>query len=271
MDRINIKNLEIFAHHGVFPEEKENGQLYYLSAALYTDLSAAGKTDDLKKTIDYGKICHDIKNYVTGNLFDLIETVAEGLAAKLLIENHAIDKIWLEIKKPSAPIGLPLETVSVEIERGWHTAYIALGSNLGDRHDHIDAAVREIRRIKGCRHIRVSSFIIPPPYGNVEQGDFLNGCLKLDTILPPIELLDVLQGIENDEGRIRDVHWGPRTLDLDILMYDDLIIKSERLILPHEEMHKREFVLKPLSEIAPYLVHPIYKKTILELLESLNN
>jgi len=269
MDRINIKNLEVYAHHGVFPEERKHGQVFVISAALYTNLAKAGKSDDLTKTLDYGRLCHEIKAFVIENRFNLIETVAELLAEKLLVENSSLQKIWIEIKKPDAPIGLNLETVSIEIERGWHTVYLGLGSNLGDREQHLRFAVSELKKARSCAVMKISSFISVPPYGNKEQGDFLNGCLKMETILNEYELLDLLLGLENEAGRIRDIRWGPRTLDLDIIMYDDLVVSDERLILPHIEMHKRDFVLKPLCEIEPNLIHPIYKKTVTQLLEEL--
>lgn len=108
------------------------------------------------------------------------------------------------------------------------------------------------------------------PYGYTNQEDFLNGCLKLRTLFTPLELLDTLQKIEQQAKRERTIHWGPRTLDLDILLYDDLILDSERLHIPHVEMHKRDFVLKPMAELAPYKRHPIKMQTIQELLEALN-
>ena len=113
MDRINIKNFEVFANHGVLPEENVLGQKYMISAALYTDLRRAGTSDVLEKSIDYNVICRDVKNYIEGNTFKLIETVAEGMAEMLLIDNPALQKVWLEIKKPWAPVAVHLETVSV--------------------------------------------------------------------------------------------------------------------------------------------------------------
>jgi len=270
MDKVNIKNLEVYAYHGVFQEEKLQGQVFVISATLYTDLRPAGKTDDLAKTLDYGEICHFIKSFVIGNKFNLIETVAEILAEKLLTEYQSVEKIWLEIKKPNAPIQLNLETVSVEITRSWHTAFVALGSNLGDRAEYLSFAVRELAKIRGCKILGVSKFISTPPYGYIEQGDFLNGCLAIKTLLTPHELLDTLLGIENSAGRIRDMRWGPRTLDLDIIFYDDLVMSDDRLTIPHPEMHIRDFVLKPMCEVAPNLIHPIYRKTISELLDDFN-
>ena len=163
-----------------------------------------------------------------------------------------------------------MDDVAVEIERQWHEAFIALGSNMGDKKQHLDLAVRTLGEIKGCVVEEVSSFMMTKPYGYTNQEDFLNGCLKLRTLFTPLELLDTLQKIEQQAKRERTIHWGPRTLDLDILLYDDLILDSERLHIPHVEMHKRDFVLKPMAELAPYKRHPIKMQTIQELLEALN-
>ena len=269
MDRINIKNFEVFAHHGVYPEENILGQKYIVSAALYTDLRNAGKSDDLAESFDYNRICRDVKGYIENNTFKLIETVAEGLAEKLLTENPALHKVWLEVKKPWAPVAVHLETVSVEIERGRHTAWIALGSNMGDREANMRFALEELEKARGCRVGRVSGFINTEPYGVTEQDDFLNGCLELDTLMSEYELLETLHDIENKAGRVRDARWGPRTLDLDIILYDDLVMSCDTLRIPHAEMHKREFVLRPLAEIAPNKLHPVFNKTMTELLSEL--
>lgn len=114
---------------------------------------------------------------------------------------------------------------------------------------------------------KISKFYITPPYGMTEQDDFLNGCLELRTLLSPTELLEMLHMIEQQAGRERIVYWGPRTLDLDIIFYDDLVMQTEELCIPHVEMHKRTFVLKPLHDIAPYKRHPVYGKTVREMLE----
>ena len=269
MDRINIKNLEVHANHGVLPEERIFGQKFLISVALYTDLRAAGKTDKLEKTLDYGSVCSDIESFVQNNSFNLIETVAEELAEKLLLENPALQKVWVEIKKPEAPVNVQLETVSVEIVRSRHIAYIALGSNMGDREENLSMAINELDKAKGCSVLDVSPFINTKPYGYMEQEDFLNGCLALETVLTPHELLDLLRETENKAGRVRAERWGPRTLDLDIIYYDDIIMSDETLRIPHAEAHKRDFVLKPIGEIAPYKLHPVLNKTAAELLEEL--
>ncbi|MBO4999433.1 MAG: 2-amino-4-hydroxy-6-hydroxymethyldihydropteridine diphosphokinase, partial [Bacteroidaceae bacterium] len=114
-----------------------------------------------------------------------------------------------------------------------------------------------------------SDYLVTAPYGGVEQDDFLNGALELKTTLEPEELLDVLHEIEQEAGRVREIHWGPRTLDLDILLYDDTVVDTERLHIPHIEMHKRDFVLKPMTQIAPWKRHPLLGKTVEELYDNL--
>lgn len=268
-DEIRIEDLEVFANHGVFPEENTLGQKFLVSAVLYTDTRNAGKTDDLTASIHYGEASVFMENFLRTHTFRLLERAAEALAEEMLLGIPLLEKVSLEIKKPWAPIGLPLKTVSVKIEREWHTAYIALGSNMGDRERYLSDAVDALGEIRGCRVEKVSSFIETPPYGVTDQADFLNGCLELRTLLYPRELLDELHRIEAQAGRERIVHWGPRTLDLDIIFYDDLVIQEEDFCVPHVEMQKREFVLAPLAEIASYKRHPVYGKTVKELLADL--
>lgn len=269
LDEIRIEDLEVFANHGVFPEENVLGQKFLVTAVLYTDTRKAGKTDDLTASIHYGEVSAFIERYLREHTFQLLERAAESLAEKMLLSYPLLRKVRLTIKKPWAPVKLPLKTVGVTIERGWHTAYIALGSNMGDRKAYLDQAVKALDDRADSRVEKVSGFIETPPYGVTDQADFLNGCLKLKTLLYPGELLEELGRIEKDAGRERIIHWGPRTLDLDIIFYDDLVWEEDELCIPHVEMHKRRFVLEPLAEIAPYKRHPVYGKTVKEMLAEL--
>ena len=184
-DKIKIKDLEIFANHGVFPEETKLGQKFLVSITMYTDTRKAGMTDDLTASIHYGEVSRFVDSYLKEHTFLLIERAAEALARELLLGTPHLDKVCVEIKKPWAPVGLPLDTVSVEIERAWHTAYIALGSNIGDKERYLNDAVRALDACPDSEVVRCSKFYVTPPYGMVEQDDFLNGCLELRTLLSP--------------------------------------------------------------------------------------
>ena len=269
MDKIHIQDLEVFANHGVFLEENALGQKFILSAILYTDTRKAGMTDDLSASIHYGEVSQMIHDFVAGNTFKLLESVVECLAIELLTKVENLNRVWLEIQKPWAPVHLPLKTVSVEIERGWHKAYIALGSNMGDKLSYLEQGLELLEKTESCRVIKVSDFISTVPYGYLGQDNFLNGCLELDTLLTPEELLERLHTIELEAQRERKIHWGPRTLDLDIIFYDDLVMNSEKLIIPHIEMHKRNFVLRPLNQLAPWKRHPLLLKTVEQLMKEI--
>ena len=140
--------------------------------------------------------------------------------------------------------------------------YLGLGSNLGDKQNNIKEAIRKISSLESVEIKRTSSIIVTEPYGKTDQPDFLNCVIELDTGLLPEELLKKCLDIENQLGRVRNEKWGPRTIDIDLLFYEDKIINSEVLVLPHPELHKREFVLISLNELCPNLVHPILNKKI---------
>lgn len=269
MDKIEIKNLEIFANHGVFPEENILGQKFVISATLYTDTRKAGLTDELTASIHYGEVSHMITKFTKEHTYKLLETLAENLCQMLLQELPLLKMITLRVEKPWAPVGLPLETVAVETTRGWHTAYVAFGSNLGDKKKFLDDGIQGLRTTPSCEVEAVSEYLVTEPYGDVEQDEFLNGVLKLRTLLTPEELLDRLHELEAAANRERIIHWGPRTLDLDILFYDNEIIDTPDLHIPHIDMENRDFVLKPMDEIAPYYRHPVLNKTIHQLLNEL--
>ena len=271
MDKIEIRDLEIFANHGVFPEETALGQKFVVSAVMYTETRPAGLADDLSASINYGEVSHMITDFLQKNTYKLLEAAVENLAEMLLLSLPLLKKITLRIEKPWAPVGLPLKTVAVEITRGWHTAYVAFGSNMGDKKKYLDNAIQGLRDMKEIVVEKVSEYLVTEPYGDVEQDEFLNGALRVRTLLSPEELLDRLHVLEQAADRKRIIHWGPRTLDLDIIFYDDLICEEDDLCIPHIEMHKRSFVLKPLEEIAPYKRHPVTGKTVREMLGELEN
>lgn len=147
-------------------------------------------------------------------------------------------------------------------------AYIALGSNLGDKEKNLRRALLLLTQ-QGVEVVRVSSFLSTEPYGVTDQPQFLNAVACVRTSLTPLALLDVLLATELAMGRVRLRHWGERNIDLDLLLYEDVVLDTPRLRLPHPDMQNRDFVLLPLAEIAPELKHPTLQKTIWELKENL--
>lgn len=149
-------------------------------------------------------------------------------------------------------------------------AYIALGSNLGDKEKNLRRALLLLTQ-QGVEVVRVSSFLSTEPYGVTDQPQFLNAVACVRTSLTPLALLDVLLATELAMGRVRLRHWGERNIDLDLLLYEDVVLDTKRLRLPHPDMQNRDFVLLPLAEVAPELKHPTLQKTIYELKENLMN
>lgn len=268
-DEIRIRGLRIFAHHGVFAEETRLGQMFVVNATLYTSTRKGGLADALEDTISYADVCLFLTDYLQTNTWKLLEAAVEHTCRELLLRFPLLEAVELELEKPSAPIPLPFDSVSVCVKRGWHRCFVALGSNLGDKKGYLDGAVEALKADPCIRLKQVSSYLVTAPYGGVEQDDFLNGAVEMETLYDPQELLDVLHTIEQAAKRERLVHWGPRTLDLDILFYDDQVRDDPALTLPHPDMQNRDFALRPMAELAPHFVHPVLHRTMLQLLDAL--
>jgi len=144
--------------------------------------------------------------------------------------------------------------------------YIGIGSNLGNREENCEKAISFLEQ-NGIKVINRSSLYETEPWGVKDQPKFINMAVEVETHLKPEELLKTIKKIEKDLGRSEVIRWGPRVIDLDILFYNDLILKTHKLEIPHPGTYDRDFVLRPLAEIAPHKIHPVLKKGVKELIE----
>ncbi|MCL2842617.1 MAG: 2-amino-4-hydroxy-6-hydroxymethyldihydropteridine diphosphokinase [Oscillospiraceae bacterium] len=268
MDRIYIDGLELFAHHGVLEAEKAAGQTFFISAELRLDCRQAGMTDDLAETVNYAEVCTGIAKVFTAQTYDLIETCAEQVVAFVLHTYPQVRSVVVTVEKPQAPVGQHVRNISVQIERAWHRIYLGLGANLGDPKAALDTAAQQM----ACDALRVtqcSPYYKTKPVSDIPQDDYLNCVLEAQTTLPPRELMAHLLAVEAGLGRERNERWGPRTIDIDVLLYGDLVSDDPDIIIPHPRMHERLFVLEPFCAVNPYAVHPLLGQRMAELKEAL--
>ena len=265
MDQLRIKNLEVYAYHGLFGAEKELGQRFVFDVILDYDMTKAARTRDLTASIHYGELAQHLTHWCQASKEDLIETLAQSMIEQIFQTYPLVRRVSLEVKKPWAPIPLPLDTCSVKLERSKRHAFIGLGSNQGEKAEHLDAALEKIQE-RGIQILQTSSQIETEPWGGIEQENFLNQVAEIETWLTPQELLETLLAIETELGRVRDIKWGPRVLDLDVLYIEQEKIYSPELIVPHPYVAERAFVLESLAEIAPHFIDPRNGKSMRELL-----
>ncbi|MCX5726568.1 MAG: 2-amino-4-hydroxy-6-hydroxymethyldihydropteridine diphosphokinase [Candidatus Saganbacteria bacterium] len=178
----------------------------------------------------------------------------------------------LSAKGRSASGGKPRKKVVAKKAKGSRKkgpihAYLSLGSNVGEREEYIEQAIFILKKSKGIKVIKKSPNYETQAEGIKNQPPFINAAVEIETTLPPHPLLDVLEGIENTLGREREIEWGPRTMDIDILFYGNEVVSDDKLQIPHPLLHERIFVLMPLAEIAPHFIHPVLEKTIADLYE----
>ena len=150
---------------------------------------------------------------------------------------------------------------------GAKIVYLSLGSNVGDREEYIEQAIFLLGKIKGVEILRRSSNYETDAVGGPEQPQFINAAVSLRTTLSPQKLLEEIHTIENALGREREVEWGPRTIDIDVLLFGDVILSEDELQIPHPLLHERLFVLQPLKEIAAHVIHPVLEKSIEDIYE----
>lgn len=264
-DFIKVTNMKVFAYHGVLEQEKKNGQDFYLNAKVYVDMRKAGLTDALEDTINYDLICISLNEVFAQKCFDTIEAAAEYTVQKIMMQFNTVEAMELEVRKPHAPLTYVPEDISVTIYREWHDVYVSFGSNVGDAIGQINEAISKLEEPCAVRNIRRSELFVTKPYGPVEQDDFVNGCLEMETYMNPEELVIFFHEIEDYFERDRSVRWGPRPIDLDIVFFDDYVYNSKTLTIPHADMENRMFVLEPLSQLCAGRRHPVWGKTVAQL------
>lgn len=266
---ILIDGYELTGCHGVNPEEKVEPQRFVFSAQLDFDLTEAAETDDVDKTVSYAAVCKVIKAFFGESSRDLVETLALGAARRIMLAFPRLVRAAVTVAKPDAPMKGKFDSVGVTAEVKRSTAYVGMGSSLGDRHAYLDKAKELIREDLLVLSVSESARTETAPYGGAAKNAFINSALRVETLHTPKGLLGLLMRVERECGRTREVHWGDRTLDLDLLLFGDEVRSEGDLILPHPEMTRREFVLAPLADIAPHAVHPLCGKRVSELLSEL--
>lgn len=261
-DRIALTQLAVTTPHGVLAHEKREPQRFFVDIVIECDLALAGASDDLGQTISYADIAQDAERILLQPPVDLIESLAEQIAASVLAR-PAAEAVEVTVHKPDAPAGVDFSSIgltgpAVTIRREQHrSVVIALGANLGDRVATLASAVRALGRLDGLELIEVSGLFETDPVGGPQQPDYLNAVAVGNSRLSPWTLLDRLHEIEAGRGRTREIRWGARTLDLDLIQVgdptvdDDLCFDSEKLTLPHPRAHERAFVLAPWAAADP--------------------
>ena len=261
-DLIRLTGVRAFGHHGVLDHEKRDGQEFVVDVVLSLDLQPAGVSDELARTVNYAEVAADVVAVVTGPPRDLIETVAEEIAARTL-DRPLVEAVEVTVHKPQAPVGVPFGDVEVVVRRERDVpVVVALGANLqgvdgADPATTLAAAARRLHRVRGLRGVRLSSLYATAPVGGPEQPDYVNAVAVARTRLSPASLLAALHRVEADFGRTREVRWGARTLDLDLVQYGDPAVGTdvtndeESLMLPHPRARERAFVLVPWLDVDP--------------------
>ena len=256
-DRIELQGLSATGYHGVLEEERRDGQLFVVDLVLELDLGPAARRDDLALTVDYAHVAGVALSRVTGPPVRLIETLAESIAADVLSDD-AVDAVEVTVHKPHAPIGHLVGDVRVRVRRERGTpAVVALGGNVGDRRETLTQAVDELAALPGVSVESVSPLVESDAVGGPEQPRYLNAVVLVRTSRSPWHLLSGLHSIEARHGRVREVRWGARTLDLDLVQFggpdtaQEVLSAEADLLLPHPRAGQRAFVLVPWARVDP--------------------
>jgi dihydroneopterin aldolase / 2-amino-4-hydroxy-6-hydroxymethyldihydropteridine diphosphokinase len=257
-DRISIDGLVITTIVGALPHERELAQPLQIDLSITTDLGDAGASDELGDTVNYGSVVEQVAAAVREAKDILLERLADRVA-EVVLGFERVDAVDVAVTKLRPPVAEQVATTSVHIHRrradlafvpaARHRAIVALGSNLGDRPRFLADAVSQLGDVVAASQVYETA----PVGGPDNQGPYLNMVVVVDTHLDPFAFFRRCQRIESSALRQRVVRWGPRTLDVDILFFDDAVIQSSELCVPHPRLGERRFVLAPLADVAPEL------------------
>lgn len=264
-DRIALRGVRATGYHGVFDHEKRDGQEFVVDVVLTLDLARAGESDDLAQTVDYGGLAAAVVARIEGEPFDLIERLAAVIADDVL-DDVRVDEVEVTVHKPQAPVPVPFGDVAVTVTRPRRPVpvVIALGANLplgdGTPADTLVEALDRLGPLAELDDRAVSALYETEPVGGPDQPVFVNAVVTGTTTLSPTMLLEMLHVLEFMFERTREVRWGPRTLDVDLIQYGDpttgrdVVSDAPSLTLPHPRAHERGFVLVPWLDADPAAV-----------------
>ncbi|MDR0797571.1 MAG: 2-amino-4-hydroxy-6-hydroxymethyldihydropteridine diphosphokinase [Nitrososphaerota archaeon] len=288
MDKILINGLQAWGKHGVFDFEQNHSQPFTVDIELWADLLESFTSDDLQNTINYADIYNIVKSVIETQSFQLIERLTYVLLEKIFLYDKRIQKIKIRVMKNKAPLDGQVNYVGIELEKNrehiitqnnttdkqqnnnsntstptaedaattaklpvdmGYKVVLALGSNVGDRQQSIQNAIKMLTDFAGVHILNKSKLYETEPVGYVDQEKFYNAAVFVKTTLNPFDLYLRIKNIENTLGRKKTFKWGPRAIDIDIIAYEGCVIKTTGLTLPHKEYMQRAFVLKPLSDM----------------------
>ncbi len=262
--RIEINDLRVLGTHGVLPEERGRAQPFSVDFWVEVDRELLvtllarhsheerKARDELSSTVDYSRLVNVVGSVIEGASHQLLESLAEEICGCLL-GDPAIKEVGVTLRKLRPPIPWDAAFAAVSVGRSREMepvlAYLGMGSNQGSRAQILANAIESLEKFSGVRLLGVSGVYETEPVGGPEQPDFLNLVAVVLTNLNPQGLLRVAMELEQQAGRVRVEHWGPRSLDVDVLMVGDASISTPELTLPHPRMFQRRFVIEPLLEV----------------------
>lgn len=262
MDYLKIEQLEISVNQGC-EDTKNIDQNILINAKLYYDISNPGISDRIEDTIQYEKLCKFIQRFLAEHHFCLMEAAVEQTARTLLQEFPKLKAVELSGCKPKNLAGQTYGNVTMSVFRKWNRVYLSIGAGGKDKEAALNNVIDALFDDGCCRVTAVSRFMEVEFSGSVEQGDSLYGCVEIETMDTPQELLAQIHKIEAEAQRHGD------SLEIDILLYNEEIIQEPDLTIPPMDLHRKPAFLEPLNQIAPYAVHPVKKTTISELIENI--